>query len=142
MSGIGAGKVNISSASKQLLYIDNQKELKLLVTKNPVCTPFRWKIEKTHCHFFKLHFFFLEKMCKDILDLVVAFQWYQIHWFRYNIWKETKFGEHCTINWKSYFSNVKVTEVVTQSYSIRKVFLKILQNSQGNKHLCWCLFLN
>ena len=34
------------------------------------------------------------------------------------------------------------TEAVVQRCSVKKVFLKILQNSQGNKHLCQNLFFN
>ena len=38
--------LEIVYASKQKLYIRNQKEMKLLVTKNPHCSSFGEKVEK------------------------------------------------------------------------------------------------
>ena len=46
------------SAPKKKLYIHNLKELKLLVPKNPDCSPFKPKAEKTHCYFVNLFFAF------------------------------------------------------------------------------------
>ena len=67
------------SASKQKLYTRNQKKLKLLVTKNPDCNPFRLKVQKTHCPFFQLHFFLFREKYKVMLYLAAAFQRYQIY---------------------------------------------------------------
>ena len=39
-----------------------------------------------------------------------------------------KVGKKCTVDWKSYFSNVKITE----ARSCSKVFLKFLENSREN----------
>ena len=55
--------LEIFSALKQKLYILNQKEWKLLVTKNADCSSFKYKVEKTGFHFFQVRFFlFREKV--------------------------------------------------------------------------------
>ena len=40
VSSLALKALELISVSKQKLYIYNQKELKLLVTKNPDCNPF------------------------------------------------------------------------------------------------------
>ena len=50
--------LEIVSASKQKLYICNQKGLKLLLTKNPYCRPFRLNAEEIHDQLLHFHFFF------------------------------------------------------------------------------------
>ena len=65
--------LEVVSTSKQKLYICNQKELKLLVTKNPDSSSFRKKLRKL----------FLEKKYKVMLHLAVTFQQCQIY-FEYN----------------------------------------------------------
>ena len=71
--------LEIVSAPKQKLYIRNQKELKHLFTKNPEYGPFRYKVDKTHFHYFNFISFFLEKKEKVILHFAVAFQRCQIY---------------------------------------------------------------
>ena len=85
-----------------------------------------------HSHFFDFISFFLQKKYKVILHLAVAFQRYQTYWVWSNIWKVTKVGEKRITNWKLFFSKVIIIEVVAWSCSLKKVFLKLLQNSQEN----------
>ena len=58
--------LEIVSASKQKLYICNQKGLKLLLTKNPYRRPFRLNAEEIHDQLLHFHFFFCtESMSSD-----------------------------------------------------------------------------
>ena len=66
------------SVSKQKFYILNQKELKLLVTKNRDCNLFREKIKKTQ-EIYQISFlFFLVEKYTMILRLAISFQHYKI----------------------------------------------------------------
>ena len=114
--------------------------MKLLVSKSPDCNPFRYKVDKISLSFFQNHFFlFGEKSMKWCFTWQSLSNNTEMYWVWYALWKVMKVGEQCTVNSKSYFSNVKITE--PWGYSIKNdVFLNFLQNSKENT--CWYLFLD
>ena len=52
MLNLSFNSLELISTLKQQLYVCNQKKLKLLFTKNPGYSTFKWKREKSYCHFF------------------------------------------------------------------------------------------
>ena len=57
----------IFSDSKRKFYIRNQKKLKLAM--DPDFSSFRWKVEKTHCHFLQQHFFLFRENVQSHIPL-------------------------------------------------------------------------
>ena len=71
--------IEIVLASKQKLYTLNQKELKLLVTKNHIAALVDKNLRKLFVISFKFIIsFFLDKKYNVMLHLAVTFQGYQI----------------------------------------------------------------
>ena len=72
--------IEIVLASKQKLYTLNQKELKLLVTKNHIADLVDKNLRKLFVISFKFIIsFFLDKKYNVMLHLAVTFQGYQIY---------------------------------------------------------------
>ena len=72
--------IEIVLASKQKLYTLNQKELKLLVTKNHIAALVNKNLRKLFVISFKFIIsFFLDKEHNVVLHLAVTFQGYQIY---------------------------------------------------------------
>ena len=72
--------IEIVLASKQKLYTLNQKELKLLVTKNHIAALVDKNLRKLFVISFKFIIsFFLDKKYNVMLHLAVTFQGYQIY---------------------------------------------------------------
>ena len=72
--------IEIVLASKQKLYTLNQKELKLLVTKNHIAALVHKNLRKLFVISFKFIIsFFLDKKYNVMLHLAVTFQGYQIY---------------------------------------------------------------
>ena len=88
--------LEIVSALKQIFYIRNQREVKLL--KIQIAVLLRKKLRWLIAIFSNFHCFFLEKYYKVMLHLEVTFQQYQIYWVWQTLWKVMKVGKKGALN--------------------------------------------